>query len=317
MHNAFRCVFIISCLIRVPYAGSSEFEALDPLGGTIERTSASLEEVPARLDLRFEGYNLFLSGEHDPALPFELYMGRDLSAPKWVLVHEFVGSGGIATATGATMRNAPEFGDGYHFAVAGSGADRDQDGLSDGFERLMLATLPSDAEVLSLRTNPELNDTDGDGTLDGDEDFDGDGLSNREEYKNRYCGFFQSSSPLHPDTDGDGVSDGPLVPEGSSLLPGPDMFPRHAAAWRDSDCDGLPDERLPSRYGLPGDPPAEDTNANGVVDPGETDPNNADSDEDGRGDGDERREGTDPLRPDNTAVRFLVFNVNRFAGETL
>ena len=55
-------------------------------------------------------------------------------------------------------------------------------------------------------------------------------------------------------------------------------------AGTDSDADGVTDD-------------LEDPNRNGLVDPGETDPDLADSDGDGSGDGVERRTGTDPLNP--------------------
>lgn len=54
----------------------------------------------------------------------------------------------------------------------------------------------------------------------------------------------------------------------------------------DSDHDGLEDY-------------LEDGNGNGLVDPGESDPNDPDSDEDGLQDGDEVTRGTDPLRADS------------------
>lgn len=58
-------------------------------------------------------------------------------------------------------------------------SDSDNDGLSDGIE------------VNILGTNPALADTDGNGTLDGDEDFDLDGLTNVEEIQ---CGSDPSDS---------------------------------------------------------------------------------------------------------------------------
>jgi outer membrane protein OmpA-like peptidoglycan-associated protein len=63
-------------------------------------------------------------------------------------------------------------------------------------------------------------------------------------------------------------------------------FPADVSGAADSDGDGLSDE-------------TEDANGNGVVDEGvETDPNKADSDEDGLDDGDEVKRGTKPLDPD-------------------
>ncbi len=81
--------------------------------------------------------------------------------------------------------------------------DPDEDGLSNYEEYLN-------------GTNPNINDTDGDGMddgweidnginpldpTDGDDDNDGDGLSNYEEY-------LYGTDPNNPDTDGDGINDG-------------------------------------------------------------------------------------------------------------
>ena len=67
--------------------------------------------------------------------------------------------------------------------------DTDGDGLPDGYEYLVLGT------------DPLKKDTDNNGINDGDEDFDGDGLTNLEEYE-------LGTGPLNPDTDGNGILDG-------------------------------------------------------------------------------------------------------------
>lgn len=71
-------------------------------------------------------------------------------------------------------------------------ADTDGDGLSD-YE-----------EIFVLRTDPAKKDTDDNGIDDGDEDTDGDGLTNLEELALR-------TNPAKADTDGDGLSDGDEV----------------------------------------------------------------------------------------------------------
>ena len=84
-------------------------------------------------------------------------------------------------------------------------ADSDDDSLSDGIE----VTLGSDPLVSDV--DDQRSDTNADGIIDGiasqlgyspfDDDFDGDGLTNREE-------LLQGLDPLSSDTDGDGVADG-------------------------------------------------------------------------------------------------------------
>lgn len=74
--------------------------------------------------------------------------------------------------------------------------DSDSDGLPDSWEEMM-------------GLDPNNPDTDGDGILDGDEDYDGDGLSNHDEW-------VYGTDPMNPDTDGDGVSDGDEVAQGSN-----------------------------------------------------------------------------------------------------
>lgn len=67
--------------------------------------------------------------------------------------------------------------------------DWDYDGVSNYYEWL-------------FGTNPLRGDTDGNGVLDGDEDSDGDGLSNLDEI------LLHGTDPSNPDTDDDGFSDG-------------------------------------------------------------------------------------------------------------
>ena len=71
----------------------------------------------------------------------------------------------------------------------------------------------------------------------------------------------------------------------------------------DTDDDGLKD----------GSANSEDMNDNGLVDAGETDPNNPDTDGDGWSDGQEVNAGTDPLDPDDhpLPVGGIVVPVNK------
>lgn len=89
--------------------------------------------------------------------------------------------------------------------------DEDKDGLENAAE-VVLGTDPNKAdtdddelsdndEVTKTMTNPLVADTDGDGTSDAAEDFDGDGLKNKEEIE-------EGTNPLDADTDGDELPDG-------------------------------------------------------------------------------------------------------------
>ena len=101
-------------------------------------------------------------------------------------------------------------------------ADTDEDGLSDYLE------------INDLYTDALLADTDGNGVNDGDEDYDGDGLTNCEELSHGTeltvadtDGDLLSdgdeikiygTDPLRADTDGDGVSDGKEIEIGTDPL---------------------------------------------------------------------------------------------------
>lgn len=94
-------------------------------------------------------------------------------------------------------------------------------------------------------------------------DRDGDGLPDEREI-NEY-----GTDPNNPDTDGDGLSDRAEIDAGTNPL------------VADSDGDGLSDGE-------------EDSNGNGRVDAGESDPRSADTDGGGVEDGYERQNGTNP-----------------------
>ncbi|MCM1062052.1 MAG: cellulose binding domain-containing protein, partial [Eubacterium sp.] len=80
----------------------------------------------------------------------------------------------------------------YEYGTDINNTDTDGDGLPDGYE------------VLECGTNPALFDSDGNGISDADEDLDGDGLSNIEEYR-------LGTVPIVKDSDSDGLSDGEEV----------------------------------------------------------------------------------------------------------
>lgn len=160
--------------------------------------------------------------------------------------------------------------------------DSDGDGLVDGVE-----DANHDGAVNGIETDPRRADTDYGGTPDGQERADGtdplnpyddldadadeDGLSGRQE---RAAG----TAPRDNDTDDDGLSDGLEVGAGFDPLNS------------DMDGDGLLDGW-------------EDADADGRLDPQETDPRAADTDGGGTEDGQERADGTDPLDPEDDWAR--------------
>jgi LPXTG-motif cell wall-anchored protein len=121
-------------------------------------------------------------------------------------------------------------------------------------------------------------DIDGDGIGDSqDEDIDGDGVLNEEEVA-------MGTSPTNPDTDGDDINDNI------------DAFPLDKTEWRDTDNNGIGDNKDPDvdGDGIPNEeeikiygtnPTNPDTDGDGVQDKKEldnkTNPNKADTDNDG------------------------------------
>lgn len=150
------------------------------------------------------------------------------------------------------------------------GSDADGDGLTDDIE-------------VQLGTDPNLADTDGDGLCDGGiavagiceagEDQNGNGVVDENE-----------TDPTKSDTDGDGINDAIELTGSNPTSP---LNP-------DTDADGLCDGTgTVEGICLSG----EDSNNNGSIDGGETDPNSADTDLGGIPDGIEVERGTDPLDP--------------------
>lgn len=133
--------------------------------------------------------------------------------------------------------------------AAGSGhcqTDSDDDGISDEGEK-------------ALGTDPHDSDSDDDGTPDGDEldpnvDTDGDGLTNAHD----------------PDSDNDGLFDG--TEQGFDCSsPGTDLTKHHCRADADDGATRTNPVVADTDHGGVSDGD-EDTNLNGRVDPGETDP---------------------------------------------
>lgn len=218
------------------------------------------------------------------------------------------------------------------------GYDFDEDGLSNEDE-FIRGTDPANPdtdgdgrldgdEVNGDPTSDPFNpDTDGGGVRDGQEvedgtdpndseddegfDFDGDGLSNEEE-------FILGTDPSNPDTDGDGRLDGdevngrpPTDPftsdsdgggrdDGSEISDGTDPTDPTDDLGFDFDNDGLSNEE---EFILGTDPSNPDTDGDGRTDgeevngDPETDPFTSDSDGGGQDDGGEISDGTDPNDP--------------------
>ncbi|MER5751847.1 hypothetical protein [Streptomyces sp. NPDC002088] len=198
--------------------------------------------------------------------------------------------------------------------------DSDGDGLTDKFEIYELAGW----------TWPNKADSDLDAVRDGDEDIDGDGLTNLKEQE-------LGTSPTDPDTDGDGVSDGaevaagtdPLVPDQPRPPPTPgdgDPDPTEPVPTAtDTDGDGLLDVLEDDEYGT--DKANPDTDADGLTDGAEVDtylidPTLADTDGDGLRDDYElahaEDQGLDPAVPDEQISKWTYvgdFLLGMFAGE--
>lgn len=150
-------------------------------------------------------------------------------------------------------------------------ADTDGDSLSDGEE---------------WGPGPYPRDTDGDGVIDAlDPDDDGDGIPTLEEILavGTVIDLDQDGLPAWRDldSDGDGIPD---AAEYAAGLPNHDMDGDGQPNWNDvdSDADGLCDSPLVNSSTCVG---GEDLNADGVVDPGETNPYQEDTDGDGVCDG--------------------------------
>ncbi len=163
----------------------------------------------------------------------------------------------------------------YTWTVTAAPTDTDGDGLPD-------------TEETTIGTDPNDADSDDDGVIDGDEpsydvDSDGDGLINA----------------LDPDSDNDGIFDGTelgiTTPNADTdvskgvYVPDADSNTKTDPLKKDTDAGSVPDG-------------AEDTNHNGKIDTGERDPNNpaddvtkpTDTDGDGLSDDEEKLIGTDP-----------------------
>jgi len=211
--------------------------------------------------------------------------------------------------------------------------DSDNDGIPDYREAGDgdTATAPVDSDSDGI---PDFRDTDSDnnGIADGDDgvdDIDGDGKPNFQDLDDDgdyIPDTIEIDDPAHPtDTDGDGTPDFRDTDSDNDTIP--DLIETNSdydgdgvGNWRDLDSDddcrsdeieanGMPQrdtdgdghydwvDRDSDNDGLLDS--QEDSNCNGVVDTGETDPQNQDTDGDGVSDLVETAAGTDPLDPNS------------------
>lgn len=186
--------------------------------------------------------------------------------------------------------------------LAAAAVALDGDGLNATYERETTRTDPLDPDSDSAATAA---DESGNGTLDGNEDFDGDGIATRGEIEvgmdplaadtdgdglEDRAEFRTETDPLDPDTDGDGTEDGAEDPDGDGLTNAEEIAAGSSPKYADGDLDGLSD---PQELANGTDPLDPDTDGDGLTDgeepraPFETDPLDPDTDGDGTVDGNE------------------------------
>ncbi len=193
---------------------SSEASMLSGVGGgyeTMESGSSSPTLYLAAIDTSEPGITFYELWVLDAPLDnwFEIYAADQLKPHEWYLAH----LGEPAFGYGTTLQR-------YFFAAPGQPSqlffqvfpfqDSDGDLLTDGMEVAVFKSDPNNADSAFLRDadqngQPDFSNAGGNWVTDGDEDFDGDGLSNLKEIR-------MGVDPLIPqdyftDSDGDYLPD--------------------------------------------------------------------------------------------------------------
>lgn len=179
----------------------------------------------------------------------------------------------------------------------------DGDGLNQTYEQEILGTDPLDPDSDAAVTAADESD---DEVLDGDEDFDGDGLGTLRELEvgtdplstdtdvddldDRFELQLTGTDPLDPDSDDDGTEDRAEDPDSDGLTNAEEAAAGTIPTLADADQDGLTDSQ---ELANETDPFESDTDCDGLDDgverqsPYHTDPTDDDTDDDGVLDGNE------------------------------
>jgi hypothetical protein len=207
-----------------------------------------------------------------------------------------------------TLRNLAEQRHGTHPLES----DTDNDTLSDAYEVRTTFTSPTNRDSDTNRT--PVNES-GNGVIDGDEDFDAEGLrtaveanirtnpfdpdTDDDQLTDRFEHQWRTMQPLDADTDGDGVNDAREDPDGETLVNLDEQRHSTSPLDPDSDDDNLTDaEEVATTETAPLIPDSDsgrtriDESGNGIIDGGE------DFDDDNLSTAVELSIGTAPFDPD-------------------
>lgn len=182
--------------------------------------------------LKNNGYNQNITADGQTYLGFNGVPGGIQNAPKNYILHKYTTE--IDPDLDSDSDRIPNI---YELMTGTNSylSDTDGDGLSDFIE------------IFKISLDPLKKDTDGNGMMDGDEDTDEDGFTNREE-------VHLGTEPGDVDTDGDELSDGDEVnkyttdpknddTDGDSLTDGDDIILGFSPLKKDTDDNGITDDK--------------------------------------------------------------------------